>query len=1290
MSVSPQAKSVLDRLHAGDTVSSSVVTLGPLDVPTRRLLRVLIDEQHDLVNRRGADQATSLRRLYAAERNAGAPGEADHDAGASENADAPSIDDEAVASAVTDESAAMFIRGPREVQPEWRLWGVTCQSIRGVAPAGEVVPFSFDARSTLIFGPNGSGKSSLLGAIVWVLTGRVILDTEEYCDTAPIYRVPSDAERAAKICDWPVVVTLPVDGEPRGEAPTCMAELELRSDDGRVLWIRRILPNRVETSSDHDSWTACANLAEWGVEPLDLQLSLVAPTVFGRLSIEQAPDTRRLLSLMLGYDDLEALGQLASNVARNRTALANNENEQLASAKRDLQRELSGLTGMLAEDSPRRSELNALSLQGCPPANEIARTATRIDEDIRAANASLAELLGLADGGEAPPSALANQITGAIAALEKGVSQNFPSLEALMLESVLSEAQGSNAAERLAVIEHAFQQFTDRARSRIESRLAWSRKEAKADSKLALRLRAAQDYDPIEAECPVCEQSVDHLPIKDELASLKSLDPELQRELSDFFRDLSNELDAIAAPSLIAMGERTPGERIVHDWTRLRDTTAGAILAPITGTFDDRIRLIADGVALEEPEAKRLVRDDAEEGFRELAQPFVEQTTKARKALCVLAWSLKSLSDVRSAIDTVVTAPSPGEGESLLTALAKGRKAAENIKPLTSIQTQLRRIFTECRAIETMADQIALLEELRSPLDQLKLLSKYAAEEVAQTFGSIREKTIEYWEKLYPERSSGLAPARLHMSTGRDKSVESLLTGGQCEVPGHFFANAGLQRAIALSFFFALLDRHPRGLGFVVLDDPILSLDEDHRESWSANVLLPFMDDIQFVIATHQRQYLNHCKHHFHAGRVVELNPRSRAGRITWRPGDRLERAAEELERAPTNAPPELRKFREELLYTFDAYSPQPFFDPRNLSQSLLQYKQFIVPHPLASHAQRAIAEKLAKPEVTRVLDPGSHALGEADVTAPMIRQCLEVLQTCNRTFCVELKRLDQLRTHELRRSSIPASAVQFPVAVPEASWTMPISMRLLGRAAARPEALTIIPEEEPSLHELLPGYAVLVAACTLDPVARIGQWVLLAEDDFPVTNGDLVAISTENDGRLLRRVWSDGDAWMLQSINPVQPIPSVTLPKLHGALRKIVGVLYEPRKQPRSSNSTSSDEWHPRSDFERGKLAGLRVITVEGDSLDPVARRGQLVIVGERQVAHGTSIEQGGLAVIETSDEAIGCVIKRVFRSGDQWILVSSNPVDPHDPIVVSVSQIAAVWPLYGVLFESHDAETT
>lgn len=1290
MSISPQTKSVLKRLHAGETLSSGDVTVGPFTAPTKLLLSVLADHRNDLQGRTGADQATRLCSLYAAKKEAVAEGEADGESSRRDEDAESEIVHDAESHRDANEPSVATSSDTAPADRAWCLWSVTCQSIRGVAPVGETLEFSFDGRSTLIFGPNGSGKSSLLGAIVWVLTGRVILDAHEQVESTPIHRVARDSAKGSKICDWPVVATLPLDGEPSSGSATCMGELELRSEDGKSLWIRRALPNQVECSSDHSSWTRGADLTDWGIEPLDLQLSLLAPTVFGRLTVEQAPDTRTLLSLMLGYDDLEALGELASKLGRNRTTLANKETVNVSNEKRVIRDKLAALPGLLAEDSARCEQLEELSRQGCPAKADIADAGKCVGRDIEAAEASLGELLELDVDGDAPPAGLAEHLTSAIADLEKGVGHNFTSLNAIALDSLLPETDAKTSSERLAEVMLAFEEFTEESRSRIANRLVWSRKEAVGGSKLVLRLRAAQDFDPDQAVCPVCDQSVKHLPIEDELASLKTVDPELQRELRDFFRDLRSELETIVAPSLAALGEQSPGERVIQDWITLRDNALGASLLSISSRYEDRVRGIAEEISTDEPEPLRLIPDDAELGFRAAAQEFVERATKVRNALAILSWSAEHLSDIQTALDALIISSPSQNGESLLTALSRGKEAAQEIHPLTSIHKQLRQIYKDRDALRLKEEQIGILDELQSPLDDLKLLSKYAAEEVGQIFGSIRDKTVENWKKLYPETSTGLAPARLHMGSGRNKSVESLLAGGHCEVPGQFFANAGLQRAIALSFLFALLDRHPRGLGFILLDDPILSLDDEHRECWSANVLHPWIGDLQFIVATHQRQYLNHCRHHFRTGKVVELNPRTRVNRITWRPGDRLECASADLERNPANVPNQLRKFAEEILLTLDSYSPDSFVVTNNYPQSVQNYAQLTVPHPLAGSRQQQLAQHLLDQKVKLVLNPGSHAETEANVTTPMARDCLLVLRTCDKLFRQEVECLERRRMHELRRSSIPVTAIRFPVAMPQSSWDEPVAIPLLGHAAARPDSMTLLAEEEMSRNEILPGYAVLVAADTIDPVARIGQWVLLAEEDTPSVDGDIVAISTADGGRLLRRMWSDGDKWLLQSVNPVRPAPSVILRKLDGASRKVVGVLYDPPKQPRAASSSAHDEWHPRGDFDPSRLSDLKMVKVVGDSLDPIARRDQSVLVGRKQSAEDVSVESGGLAVIETKNDSVGCVIKRVFRLGDRWILISSNPVEPHEPIVVSTDEISGVWPLHGVLFESFDYEVT
>ena len=67
-------------------------------------------------------------------------------------------------------------------------------------------------------------------------------------------------------------------------------------------------------------------------------------------------------------------------------------------------------------------------------------------------------------------------------------------------------------------------------------------------------------------------------------------------------------------------------------------------------------------------------------------------------------------------------------------------------------------------------------------------------------------------------------------------------------------------------------------------------------------------------------------------------------------------------------------------------------------------------------------------------------------------------------------------------------------------------------------------------------------------------------------------------------------------------------------------------------------------------------------------------------------TIESGGLAVIETDDQSVGNEIKRVYPETNKWILVSANPLEAYTPDIIPIEKIKKIWPLKGVIFESHD----
>ncbi len=359
MKLSPQSEAVVQKLRGGSSVQSGQVKVGPLDELTRALLDLLVENVEDISRRTGEDQARAVRSHVVR-----------HDATVQAAKQAVPTS-QAVGSAPSGkgEQPSPATTANDDQPPKWRLLRLHCQSIRGVAPPSEEFEFEFHGESNLIYGPNGSGKSSLLSAILWCLTGEIIADSRLDDDESPMYRATGTSPKARS---WPHVVTLP---EPAGfeqASPTCWAKLQLqRAADKKNLWLKRTYPAILEASWDDTNWSRCNDLGEYQITPLDLQLSLAAPTVFGRHSIEEADNVRSILTLILGYDNIEELGDLASKISGNRTRLQKSEEATLRSQADAQKALLSRLADALPESSEERQSLLTFAAKAAPSRKDV-------------------------------------------------------------------------------------------------------------------------------------------------------------------------------------------------------------------------------------------------------------------------------------------------------------------------------------------------------------------------------------------------------------------------------------------------------------------------------------------------------------------------------------------------------------------------------------------------------------------------------------------------------------------------------------------------------------------------------------------------------------------------------------------------------------------------------------------------------------------------------------------------------------------------------------------------------
>lgn len=305
-----------------------------------------------------------------------------------------------------------------------------------------------------------------------------------------------------------------------------------------------------------------------------------------------------------------------------------------------------------------------------------------------------------------------------------------------------------------------------------------------------------------------------------------------------------------------------------------------------------------------------------------------------------------------------------------------------------------------------------------------------------------------------------------------------------------------------------------------------------------------------------------------------------------------------------------------------------------------------------------------------------------------MCEDCLRELKAVRTRLEKELKRLSTVRAHALRDAAIPSAVIQFGE-LPESAALAGVQVQRVATAAARNNAWVLKDGEANAILSVVDGEVVVCATNAIEPVIRSGQWVLLAPESVLPEDGDLVAVDCVNGDRLVRRIWSSRDDWTLQAINPVDPLPDHTVPKVGSPVRKIVGVIYEPSQVVSVSNPNNIVEWQSSDQFTDSVFTHLEAVEVTGESMNPIARPGQHVVIDSNPTPVN-SLKNGDLAVIETHHENIGRVIKRYYQTDDGCVLVSPNPVDPHQPEVLTTEEMrqASFWKIKGVLFDSQEVE--
>ncbi len=1152
----------------------------------------------------------------------------------------------------------------------WRFGRLKAYSFRGLAPAGHEWPFDFNGQSCLFHGGNGSGKSSLMGAVAWCLTGQLFRDDCEPCAPQPIeIYTTDDRAKAAGTRPCALALTDAAGANTSADAPFWV-ELELLPNEGNSastpIWIRRHRSDGLSTSLDGVTWRKISTVDEIGISELDTELHVLMPARVPHLRFGKTPELVRLFAQVVGLDDLEAIAEGAKSVHAAFTRTANTiEKDQLVPLRQqvdDLVHDLDALAPSVI-----KSMTGYAAATGATRAlSDVAQLGTSISERLNAQRRTLASSLGLSmpgvDGADDATfveqlKLLPGQVQACVTQLERPLDQLFP--------SVLQAGQPS--PDELEVASTKLSAFVESAVRISNDRAKWAKRES-TDPALQAMLAAAAQYDESDDQCPVCLRPMAEVPDRrSTLLDLKSLKDQahLKREVEDLETGLIAELRTIVSHAHAARAQKSMSQRVQDDWTKLKSNACSGLLLQLAERLDDRITSTTLSSAASASVSERAA-PVLPTGFQRLAGAIADA-----KGYLVWARGMNAeLSVVRAALERVVRS----DPSSLRATVEMGRTLSDEIGTLGQAHQLAGRLWKALKLINDHNAHVQRASAMAAAAGPIKDLGDLARKEAFDVVKRVDPEVKEYYARLYGNEVLELNLITSGHAANRNIKTEinAYFKVGKERVPIGPFSNAGRLRGIMLSFVFALLKHSRNSIGLIVLDDPALSMDDEHKTRFLDDLIAPVMADRQVVLATHYESFFKAAETHFRSGERFNVVPkRSRSDAVNFEPADLLVRLEQFLSR-PTSAWREagnnLRLWAERTLAALSAYAPDPFVVFNNVPATVAAYKA-IVDDRVATERRDRIVAALESPVFERVRNACAH---DEEPIENDVRDALKVLKESNADVDFELKRLKTLHRHSVlgrglgRRPYLESLPIQLEAP--------PMRLAIEARAAAATGGAGI-EWLESSLADL-PRLPLLMALDdALAPTCSRGNILIMDSDDAGVSSSDLVAVQTEDGHRYARRFWADERGVQLEATNPTMAFEPVFLGTGKHRIRKIAGVLFD--GYPVRSRRETGKEWTAIETAPPNLLNNVIGVRVVGASLQPLASEGQIVLVRKQSV---TTVSPGALACVDI--DGGGVVLKRCYPLGAKWVLNPLNLIDVIDPIVVDATNLRHVYPVLGVLF--------
>ncbi len=1216
----------------------------------------------------------------------------------------------------TDDPASLHATGAAGIRGDssWRLHSVETEGFGGLNLwGGPPFKHEFGGESLLLEGPNGSGKSSLIGAIIWALTGDRPRDQSKGVAAHGVQ--PVFGASNALLGQWPPIATYPSSQSGLKSSPRVRVLLEFRSSSG--------LSAQVERSLDGDKVNFRAS-PDLDAPLILIETGLLMPARLGAIRFDDgAVRLTEAVQKLTGLDDLIAIGVLVEGLCHKSREYLSHRKKELATSRGEFDASIQNARHILSEIELQVPDFSPKDTGD--PEGELARFGRRLGEQA----AALTEIVGsdLNPNLKLTSHSVQNDIVVAIGSAREDLASGLEGLFAWQRLEAIARDLDSDTVARLR---DAISRAVRRADEALELRRRGTR-----DPKFRLKSVAAEwctDHGIVRVtNCPLCEQSGVDGSFASELEELKAVGEAATRTFDSNVLSLMAELESV----LPKIAKDTASEILQWD-------PRASLLKEIRTCFVSRERYtkiltrfasIVEGslkdAPVDEPPSA-VPRAQSENGLERLD----ERIAIVERLICLATWfressagwlewwsgvaglthsSLESQADAsacHAAVQTKPSAQDPREG--LGPHLARLSDAMQRARPYREAASELRGAWASGKIVREIGEELDAREAVAESLSPLKGLRPLGEAITRETIEGLSTRIESLLNQIHINEALKFGEARLQKKEGL--VVHARLVS-EFRIDATLVANTSWLRAILWAFIFALREeaveqsKHDR-LPLLVFDDPQSTFDAAHRHRWAQYIasLQSNGARAQVILTTHDEMFLDLIKVDGVFGReAMIVAPNAAVGHVALLEGralDRLWRLAQQ-----ENNPQAGRNYMNAARIHVEGILKLML---RGEDAGVANFVLGDARAKLEQLSERSIAP-WDRGEFDRVVrglgknDPAikymemSHHSTSAHIG---MEEAATVEQHWRKTLGPALDRAFRVaREHQILHGGLKAlHAAPVTARLPEGHETVvrQISLRRLGRASALTDGriadgLIDFSEFELKDHKkitLAKRSAFRLVASTLEPVARSGDLLLVIEAGEVCDNSLVIALTGEH--IVVRRFetalnHSDVAVLASQAIHPGAIQPPIVAKKATLQTLKIVGVLYGESAPIRQEDPLAEVcDCGGEAAISALKKHALGLVEVVGDSAVPLALNGQYLIIG-KAVTDSASVKAVDGKPVIAGDSSGGRYFKRLRIGADDLIVLESlDSGGDYPPVILSTSNrhrtyLEKIWPVVGVLFE-------